>query len=125
MKKLLPYVGAGAAAAVLIFILIKVAFPGTTSEAVKDLQEQVAALRVDARALQDSVAARDQRIATALEEIRQIDVELDRVRAQNSVIDKKLNESGRIREKSDIALTDDLNRAHGSGLLKASGTVPR
>ncbi|HEX6558957.1 MAG TPA: hypothetical protein VF021_05825 [Longimicrobiales bacterium] len=126
MRKVLPYIGAGAAIALLLFFLLKIAFPGGNLPEVKRLAAQVDTLKLEARVLRDTVDVRDRRINSAMSEIAALNAELDRVRASNTVILGKLNQNWRIHDKSDAELIAGLNRAHGDSLLlKGSGPVPR
>lgn len=127
MRKLLTYIGVGAAGALLLFILLKIAFPGNgVLPEVKRLQAQVDTLKLEAKVLRDTVDARDRRINAAMGEIAALNSELDRVRTSNSAIQASLNKNWRIHDKSDAELVAGLNRAHGDSLLlKGAGPVPR
>jgi outer membrane murein-binding lipoprotein Lpp len=126
MKKLLPYIVAGAVSALALFFFLKIAFPGGSSPEVKRLAAQVDTLTRAAQALQDTVNARDARVARALNEIAQVNTQLTRVQATNSLILAKLKQDWRVRDKTDAELIAGLNRAHNdSTLLKSSGPIRR
>lgn len=126
MRKYLPFIGVGAAAALLLFFLIKIAFPAGASPEVKRLAAQVDSLKRETRVLRDTVDARDRRINSAMSQIAALNTEIDRVRASNSVILTSLNKNWRIHDQSDAELVSSLNRAHGDTLLlKGTGAMPR
>ena len=126
MRKYLPYIGAGAAAVLLLFWLLKIAFPAGPGPEVKRLQAQVDSLKKEATALREAVAARDQKIEQVNTEIGALNSQIGQVRVANAVVLTKLKQDWRIHDKSDAELVAGLNRAHGdTTLLKGSGPVPR
>lgn len=126
MRKILPYIGAGAAAVLLLFWLIKIAFPTGSGPEVKRLQAQVDSLKQEAAQLRVAVAARDQKIDQVNSQIGALNTQIVQVRSANAVVLTKLKQDWRIHDTSDAELVAGLNRAHSdTTLLKGSGPVPR